>query len=123
MGVSSSHRLKELFDRYLRRDLTPAEVEKLVSLWGLADAEAALSEPMARIWEELKSRPVEHRVDWDRMYRQMSQSEEGFSVMGQRVSGEGRRRVLWSWQVVAVIFLGLAGLAAYWSLAYRRPVV
>jgi transmembrane sensor len=123
MGVSSSHRLRKLFDRYLRRDLTPAEVEELVSLLGQAEAEAALSEPMARIWEGLKSRPVEHMVDWGRMYRQVSQSEEGFSVMGQRVRGAGRRRVLWSWQAVAVVFLGLAGLAAYWSLAYRRPVV
>jgi ferric-dicitrate binding protein FerR (iron transport regulator) len=123
MGVSSSHRLRELFDRYLRRGLTPAEVEELVSLLGRADAEAALSEPMARIWEELKSRPVEHRVDWGRMYRQVSQSVEGFSVTGERVSGVGRRRVLWSWQVVGAVFLGLAGLAAYWSLAYRRPVV
>jgi ferric-dicitrate binding protein FerR (iron transport regulator) len=112
-----------LFDRYLRRGLTPAEVEELVSLLGRADAEAALSEPMARIWEELKSRPVEHRVDWGRMYRQVSQSVEGFSVTGERVSGVGRRRVLWSWQVVGAVFLGLAGLAAYWSLAYRRPVV
>jgi len=49
MGVSSSHRLRKLFDRYLRRDLTPAEVEELVSLLGQAEAEAALSEPMARI--------------------------------------------------------------------------
>jgi ferric-dicitrate binding protein FerR (iron transport regulator) len=123
MGLSFSFRLRELFDRYLRRDLTSVEVEELVSLLGQADAEAALSEPMQRIWEELKSRPVEHRVDWGRMYQQVSQSGEGFSVRGQRVSGAGRRRVLWGWRAVAVVFLGLAGLAAYWSLAYRRPVV
>lgn len=121
MGLSSSFRLRELFDRYLRRDLTPAEVEELVSLLGQADAEAALSEPMRRIWEEMRSRPVEHMVDWSRMYRQVSQSEEGFSGMGQPVGGARRRRVLWVWRAVTVVFLGLAGLAAYWSLAYRRP--
>jgi transmembrane sensor len=123
MGLSSSYRLRELFDRYLRRDLTSAEVEELVSLLGQADAEAALSEPMQRIWEELKSRPVEHVVDWGRMYRRVSQSEEGFSVLGQRVGGAVRRREVWGFRMVAVVFLGLAGLAAYWSVAYRRPVV
>jgi transmembrane sensor len=29
---------------------------------------------------------------------------------------------VWGWRVAAAMFLGLAGLAAYWSLAYRRPV-
>jgi len=119
MGPSTSHRLKELFDRYLRRDLAPSEVAELVSLLGQANAEEALSEPMQRLWEELRSGPGDHAVDWDRMYRQVSQAEE--ELLSQRRDGAIRREV-WRWRAAAAVFLGLAGLAAYWSVAYRRPV-
>jgi ferric-dicitrate binding protein FerR (iron transport regulator) len=131
MGPSSSQRLRELFDRYLRRDLPPFEVEELVSLLGQADAEEALTGPMRRLWEEMRSGPGEHAVDWDRMYGQVSQADEGLSVLSQRRDGarfwrhggEATRRSSRGWRATAAVFLGLAGLAAYWSVAYRRPVV
>jgi len=114
MGPSSSQRLRELFDRYLRRDLSPAEVQELVSLLGQADAEEALSGPMRQLWEELRSRPVEYAVDWDRMYRQVT-------------AQDGRRRAglsgVWGWRAAAAVFLGLAGLMAYLSVTHRRPPV
>jgi transmembrane sensor len=122
MAPSSSHRLRELFDRYLRRDLPPFEVEELVSLLGQADAEEALSEPMRRLWEELRAGPRDHAIDWDGMYRRVSQAEEGLSALGRRRDG-AIRRTIWGWRAVAAVFLALAGLAAYWSVAYRRPVV
>ncbi|HET6252812.1 MAG TPA: FecR domain-containing protein [Puia sp.] len=127
--MDHSQRLRELWDRYLKRDLPPAEVEELVSLLAHADAEDVLSEPMRRVWEELKSRPVEHAVDWDRMYEQVSHAEEGLSELSQRRGGLWRgeswamRREVWSWRAAAVVFLVLAGLAAYWSVNYRRPAV
>lgn len=34
-----------------------------------------------------------------------------------------RRTEVWGWRAIAAAFLGLAGLAAYWSISYRRPVV
>ena len=130
MGPSSSQRLRELFDRYIRRDLPPFEVEELVSLLGQADAEEALSEPMRRLWEEMRSGPGEYAVDWDRMYGQVSQADEGLSVLSERRDGaefwrhggEAMWRSSWGWRATAAVFLGLAGLAAYWSVAYRRPV-
>jgi len=148
MDPSSSHRLRELFDRYLRRDLPPVEVEELVSLLGQADAEEALSAPMRRLWEELRSGQVEYGVDWDRMYKRVSQAGEGLSGLDRRRGGlsgldrrrEGlsgldrRREGLWwdgrwrggasrvlGWRAAAAVLLGLAGLMAYWSIAYRRP--
>jgi transmembrane sensor len=132
MPMDPHQRLQELFARYLRRETTSAEVQELVALLGQADAEEALSEPMRRLWEELRSGPGEHAVDWDRMYRKVSQAEEGLSVLSQRRDGaEFWRRgggairgwQVWGWRAVAAVFLGLAGLAAYWSVAYRRPVV
>lgn len=136
MSLSSSHRLTELFDRYLRRDLTPVEVEEFVSLLGQADAEELLTEPMQRVWEELRPgsgersgsgvRPGsgvgpgsrEHSVDWDRMFRRVSQVEDGL-ILAQGVGG--RRREVWRWRAVAALFFGLAGVAAYWSVSYRSP--
>jgi ferric-dicitrate binding protein FerR (iron transport regulator) len=93
-------------------------VEELVSLLGRPDTEEVLTEPMRRVWDQLKSRPGEHAVDWDRMYRQVRQAEEGFSF-----SGRQQVRRAWVWRAVAAIFLGLAGLTAYWSVAYRRPAM
>jgi ferric-dicitrate binding protein FerR (iron transport regulator) len=115
MAPSSTHRLKELFDRYVRRDLPPSGVEELVSLLGQADAEEALSEPMRRLWEELKSRPVDYAVDWERMYRQISRADDHLSMMTRRRPG------LFGWRAAAAVFLVLAGMAVYWSVAYRRP--
>jgi transmembrane sensor len=114
MGPSSSQRLRDLFDRYLRRDLPPAEVQELVSLLGQADAEEALSGPMQQLWDELRSRPVEYAVDWDRMYRRVA-AQDGRRGVG--LSG------VWGWRAAAAVFLGLAGLMAYLSVTHRRPVL
>jgi transmembrane sensor len=118
-GMDLSQRLKELFERYLRRDLPTAEVEELVSLLGQADAEDALTEPMRRLWEGMRSKSVEHKVDWDRMYRRVSQVEDG---LAHAQGGGSRRGEVWRWRALAAAFLGLAGLAGYWSIAYRPRV-
>ena len=114
--MDPSQRLRELFERYLRRDLSPAEVAELVSLLGQADAEDALTEPMRRVWGVMGSQTVEHAVDWDRMYRRVSQVKDGLAL----AQGAGSRvAAVWRWRAIAAVFLGLAGLAAYWSIAYR----
>ena len=92
MSLSSSHRLTELFDRYLRRDLAPAEVEEFVSLLGQADAEELLTEPMRRVWEEL--RPGVVSTLWI-----------GTGCSG----GSARWRMGWSWRRVWVAAGGRCG--------------
>ena len=89
--MDSSQRLQELFDRYLRRETTSAEVQELVILLGQANAEEALSEPMRKLWEEMKGQPVEYPVDWDKMYRQVSQVEEDLSMLQRRREGQSNR--------------------------------
>jgi ferric-dicitrate binding protein FerR (iron transport regulator) len=116
--MDPSLRLKELFQKYLERDSNPAEVEELVLLLGRADAEEALSGPMLALWEELKMRPVEYPVDWERMYRQVSQVEEDLSTLNRRRGGL-LRRMGWhrlGWVAVAGLFLVMAATAAYWSV-------
>jgi ferric-dicitrate binding protein FerR (iron transport regulator) len=127
--MDPSQRLKELFSRYLQRDIQPAEVEELVLLLGQADAEEALSGPMRHLWEELMAKPAEYPLDWDRMYRQVSQVEEDLSALKRRRGGIFSRgggilrRPDWNvirWRAVAAAFLLLAATAAYWSVTIRR---
>ena len=134
--MDPSQRLQELFSRYLRRECQPAEVEELVTLLGQADAEEALSAPMRSLWEELKDRPVEYPVAWDRMYSQISQVEEDLSTLKRRRNGlvrrigwrQARRRgvgrgLAWrlaGWRAVAAVFLLLAATAVLWSIAARK---
>jgi ferric-dicitrate binding protein FerR (iron transport regulator) len=89
--MDSSQRLQELFDRYLRRETTSAEVQELVILLGQANAEEALSEPMRKLWEEMKGQSVEYPVDWDKMYRQVSQVEADLSTLQRRREGPSNR--------------------------------
>ena len=60
---------------------------------------------MRRIWEEMKSRPVEYAVDWDRMYQQVSRRTRGFRDGGSRADLAGAG----VWRAAAAIFLGLGG--------------
>lgn len=82
-----STRLQELFELYLDRRCTPAEVAELIALLEQANAAEALTEPMARLWAELKASKVEYPVDWDRMYARISQVEDDLSVLHGRKSG------------------------------------
>jgi hypothetical protein len=85
--MEPSQRLPELFSRYVRNEATSEEVQELVMLLGQADAEGLLSGPMRGLWEQLKSRPVAHSVDWDSMYRRMNQREEELLGLQQRKGG------------------------------------
>jgi transmembrane sensor len=122
--MDASQRLQELFSRYLQRDCQPAEVEELVMLLGQADAEEALSAPMHSLWEELKDRPVEYPVAWERMFSQVSQVEEDLSTLKRRRNGLARR-IGWhraGWRAVAAVFLLLVSMVVYWSISVsRRP--
>jgi transmembrane sensor len=123
--MDPSQRLQELFSRYLRRDCQPAEVEELVTLLGQADAEEALSAPMRSLWEELKDRPVEYPVAWDRMYSQISQVEEDLSTLKRRRNGL-MRRIGWrpaGWRGIAAVFIVLAAMTVYWSVTKDRKSV
>lgn len=118
---SSSERLQELFARYLERRCEPAEVAELVALLERADSVEILSPPMRRLWEELKASPGNYPVDWDRMYRRVSQVEDGLSILSRkwRVQRIARRIVV----AAGIVFL--AGGMVLWgvySARGKRPV-
>ena len=119
-------RLQELFDRYLQRRCTPEEVAEFVALLERADAGEALTEPMLRLWEELKAGKVEYPVDWERMYARISQVEDDLSVLRHRKSGRrprqrgangptGGGRIGWRVAAAASVVLVVAG-GVFWGM-------
>ena len=107
--MDSSHRLQELFDRYLQRRCAPEEVAELVALLERADAGETLTEPMLRLWEELKASKEEYPVDWERMYARISQVEDDLSVLRRRRGG------WWRFAAAAAVVVVVAG-AVFWGM-------
>jgi transmembrane sensor len=70
------YRLHFLFDKYLRRQCTGAELEELIALLQEADAEKSLTEPMQELWLRLKDDTTTHEVDWDKMYNTILNAAE-----------------------------------------------
>ncbi|HEV2352962.1 MAG TPA: right-handed parallel beta-helix repeat-containing protein, partial [Puia sp.] len=134
--MDQAQRLRELFDRYVHQNLLPAEAVELVSLLERADAEDILSEPLRGVWEELKNRQIDRKVDWGRMFREASEMrreselgrENGMrrdSITPRESVTRGQRatlREIWGWRAVAAFFFVLAGLAAYWSVRWQGPL-
>ncbi|HEV2479117.1 MAG TPA: FecR domain-containing protein [Puia sp.] len=100
--MPDSSRLLELFDRYLQRRCAPEEVAELIVLLEQADAAEALTEPMLRVWADLKASKAEYPVDWGRMYARISQVEDDLFILHRRKSG-GWWRVAAAASVVIVV--------------------
>jgi len=100
--MPESSRLLELFDRYLQRRCAPEEVAELIALLEQADAAEVLTEPMLRVWEDLKAGKAQYPVDWDRMYARVSQVEDDLSMLNRRKSA-GWWRVAVAASVVVVV--------------------
>jgi transmembrane sensor len=98
-------RLQELFDLYLQRRCEPEEVAELVALLERADAAEVLSEPMRRLWEEMKVNQMAYPVDWERMYARVRQVEDDLVVL--RKSGW---RDAWRVAVAASVAIVVAGV-------------
>ncbi len=116
--MGSSLRLALLFDKYLHRLCTPAELEEMISLLQQGNAEETLTAPLLELWQKFREeRALEPEttnatpVDWDKMYRIVTHSEQDLAdLQNQRNLSPaiGWRRV-----AAAVIILVL-GSAAWW---------
>lgn len=101
----------------------PAEVAELVALLERADAVEVLTEPMRRLWEELKGDETEYPVDWERMYARIGQVEDDLSVLRRR---KPDRRIGWKTGAAACVVLIIGGIM-FWQMntgrVVRQPVV
>ncbi len=107
-------RLQELFDLYLQRRCGPEEVAELVALLERADAAEVLTEPMRRLWEEIRVNDTAYPVDWVRMYARVSQVEDDLDVLHRP-----RRGFLWRVMVAASMAVVVAG-AILWGMSGRN---
>jgi transmembrane sensor len=116
--MEPSQRLQQLFTLYLQRRCTPEEIEELTGLLQRADAEDLLTEPLQELWEEFRANKTEYPVDWDKMYGQVSQTEEDLYTLNRR-----RRRPLLHIRrrglAAAAVLVVLIGAAVYWGVS--RP--
>jgi transmembrane sensor len=108
----SQQRLQELFARYLQGHCEPQEVAELVALLATADEADALTEPMLRLWEELKTGDKTYPVNWERMYTRVSQTEDELSLFSR---SRRRSRVRWRIAVAASVLVVVAAVS-YWRL-------
>ena len=103
-------RLHELFELYLQRRCGPEEVAELVALLERADAAEVLTEPMRRLWEELRVNDTAYPVDWERMYARVSQVEDDLVLLRRPRFGVGWRVVVAASAVVVVAGVMLWGM-------------
>ncbi len=94
--MNFSQRIKVLFAGYLRREFSPVEAGRFILLSVRSDGGGYWQRGKTRIGKELQR------------------------VADVRQGGSMRGREVWSWRALALLFLGLAGLAAYLSLSYHR---
>ncbi len=129
--MSHSQRLKFLFDRYVRQQCSNEEVEELVALLQQADVDETLAEPMRELWERFKDDHTDNSVDWEKMYSNISASQEDDLIL---ISQQNiNRRKLWMKIAAAIIILiGIAGSYFYFTekktnvskqVASAQPVV
>jgi transmembrane sensor len=107
-------RLHELFDLYLQRRCGPEEVAELVILLERADAAEVLTEPMRRLWEEIRGNDTAYPVDWERMYARVSQVEDDLVMLGRP-----RRGFVWRVMVAASVVVVVAGVIL-WGMNGRN---
>ncbi|HTD42304.1 MAG TPA: FecR domain-containing protein [Mucilaginibacter sp.] len=90
--MTQSYRLQHLFQKYLRNDCTEPELEELVGLLNEMEDDE-LDAPMKALWEKSKTIKHEHKVDWEKMYQEVTASEESLVTIHQLKRRNFRR--LW----------------------------
>lgn len=111
--MDQSSRLNLLFEKWLRRNCGPEEVEELVVLLQQDPVPGSLHERLSALWEKVKEENAEYPVDWEGMYQRVIHSEEDLPVVGLR-----RHRV-WLKAAAAVLIL-LAGTLTWRYLTGRH---
>lgn len=72
--MAQSNRLQYLFEKHLRNQSSPAELEELVSLLN-ETADEALDRPMSALWEEVRDKQTANEVDWAGMLQEVKRSK------------------------------------------------
>lgn len=114
--MTRSYRLQHLFQKYLRNDCNEQELQELVSLLNDMDDDE-LDHPMKELWLKSQRYQPEHEVDWQKMYNQITSSEESLVTINQTKKQNFRR--LWINVAAAAVVLVVMSVAIN-SYLYRK---
>jgi len=115
--MTQTYRLQHLFQKYLRNDCTGQELEELTGLLNEMDDDE-LDAPMKALWERSKDKQPEHQVDWLKMYREVTSSEESLVTVNQTKRRNFRR--LWINVAAAAIVLIVLSIGINYYLVKRN---
>jgi ferric-dicitrate binding protein FerR (iron transport regulator) len=113
--MAEQTRIQELFDRYLRRECTPGEVEELARLLQDKDNREMLTPRMFRLWDRIKGEQKIYPVNWEGMYDRVVSNKSPFDQ--KRTS---LRRMSLLIAAAAVAFLILCGGLLWYIDSSRR---
>lgn len=111
--MDQSDRLKFLFDKYLQRQCSHAEVEELIARLQQHHEPGILNGRLMEIWDDIRKEDMDHPVDWDRIYQSIIRSEENFPTFG---SHRARR-----WMGIAALALILLTGTVLYRYLNQRP--
>jgi len=100
--MTQSYKLQHLFQKYLLNKCSPEEVEELMGLLNDA-AYDELEAPMKALWEKSKMQHQTNSVDWGKMFKEVTDSEESLVTVHQTKRRNFRR--LWINVAAAAILL------------------
>lgn len=104
--MADQERIQYLFDQYLGKKCTPAEVGELIMLLQDEKAEEMLSSRMRELWEQIKEEQKTYPVDWQRIYDQATQDQD---LPG--IGSRSHKRILFrAVAAVAALFMLSGGL-------------
>ncbi|HEY8387844.1 MAG TPA: FecR domain-containing protein [Parasegetibacter sp.] len=106
--MTSSERIQYLFQQFLKREATPAELEELFLLLKEENADSSLNPELQKLWSELESYPPD--IPSEKMFQQI-QLEIGKHIPAQVISVSWWRR--WKGRVVAAAVIFLIATGAY----------
>jgi transmembrane sensor len=114
--MDNTLRLRFLFNKYLQRSCTAQEVDELMVLLQQGDAEDTLNEPLLTLWQQLKEDKTQHKVDWDKMYAEVSNTDDKWEM----VFSQKKRTLYRRWYTAAAVVILVVASAAYWFIYHRN---
>lgn len=74
--MSGSLRIQYLFEKYLKKQCSPAEIRELTALLQDDGSKEILSPQMRALWEEIKEDQKKYDVDWPALYEKITGKSE-----------------------------------------------
>lgn len=110
--MTQSYRLQHLFQKYLANQCSPAEVEELMGQLNEADDDE-LEAPMQALWQKSREQAAGPAIDWDRMFKEVTGSEESLTAVRRNRRHNFRRLWLHAAAAASILVILSVGINYY----------